>query len=78
MLFSKATQIVWYFLSYKTFLQSKMFPGMEDVPPAFATERPPNFDKNLPIITLKDIQVLNMSFKKFFRRNQKIPCKHFI
>ena len=67
MLFSKATQIVWYFLSYKTFLQSKMFPGMEDVPPAFATERPPNFDKNLPVITLKDIQVLVLQIsKKFF------------
>ena len=36
---------------------SKMFPGMEDLPPAFATERPENFDKQLPVITLKDVEV---------------------
>ena len=46
-----------------------MFPGMEDVPPAFATERPPNFDKNLPVITLKDIQVQVLQISKILSEN---------
>ena len=37
---------------HKHFL-SKMFPGMDDLPPAFATQNPNPFDKQLPGITIK-------------------------
>ena len=36
----------------------KMFPGMEDVPPAFATVKPDPFDQRLPEITLADVEEL--------------------
>ena len=45
---------------------SKMFPGMEDMPPSFASARPKDFDKNLPVITLKDVEVSCHFLKKHF------------
>ena len=41
---------------------SKMFPGMEDNVPTFATERPVNFDQYLPEITLEDVESLRKQF----------------
>ncbi len=41
---------------------SKMFPGMEDLPPSFATEKPDNFDHLLPEITLADVEFLRTKF----------------
>ena len=41
---------------------SKMFPGMEDSVPTFATERPENFDQYLPEITLEDVESLRKQF----------------
>lgn len=41
---------------------SKMFPGMEDVPPSFATDRPDEFDNKLPAIHLSDVEVLRTKF----------------
>ncbi|TRY75650.1 hypothetical protein TCAL_04589 [Tigriopus californicus] len=41
---------------------SKMFPGMDDIPPAYATERPRRFDDRLPNITLKDVEKLRNQF----------------
>ena len=35
---------------------------MEDLPPAFATEKPEPFDNNLPEITLKDVEMLRSKF----------------
>ena len=39
-----------------------MFPGMEDLPPTFATEKPENFDHLLPVITLNDVEMLRLNF----------------
>ncbi|KAL3869401.1 hypothetical protein ACJMK2_042086 [Sinanodonta woodiana] len=39
------------------FLQS-LFPGLEDIPPNFATEAPPDFDERLPCITESEITML--------------------
>ena len=41
---------------------SKMFPGMEDLPPAFATQHPDPFDNRLPEITLTDVEKLRQMF----------------
>ena len=41
---------------------SKMFPGMEDLPPSFATEKPDKFDHLLPLITLMDVETLRIKF----------------
>jgi RB1-inducible coiled-coil protein 1 len=41
---------------------SKMFPGMEDVPPEFASIHPEIFDDRLPEITLSDVDVLRKAF----------------
>ena len=41
---------------------SKMFPGMEDSVPTFATERPEDFDQYLPEITLEDVESLRKQF----------------
>jgi RB1-inducible coiled-coil protein 1 len=41
---------------------SKMFPGMEDIPPEFATIQPEVFDDRLPDITLSDVDVLRKAF----------------
>ena len=40
----------------------KMFPGMEDSPPEFATVHPEVFDDRLPDITLGDVDVLRKAF----------------
>jgi hypothetical protein len=41
---------------------SKMFPGMEDQPPSFATSKPVVFDNQLPEITLADVELLRNQF----------------
>eukprot|EP00095_Tigriopus_kingsejongensis_P007557 maker-scaffold104_size368486-snap-gene-2.42 protein:Tk07557 transcript:maker-scaffold104_size368486-snap-gene-2.42-mRNA-1 annotation:"rb1-inducible coiled-coil protein 1" len=41
---------------------SKMFPGMDDLPPPYATESPGVFDHHLPHITLEDVEQLRKSF----------------
>lgn len=41
---------------------SKMFPGMDDLPPEFATARPADFDDRLPAITLDDVERLRRDF----------------
>lgn len=41
---------------------SKMFPGMEDLPPPFATENPDPFDDRLPEITVSDVERLRLNF----------------
>lgn len=41
---------------------SKMFPGMDDLPPAFATSSPKIFDEKLPEITLSDVDNLRRKF----------------
>ena len=38
---------------------STLFPGMDDMPPPFATEAPSIFDSSLPHLTKTDIQVLS-------------------
>lgn len=35
-----------------------LFPGMEDLPPSFATQAPSIFDSNLPKITIEDLEEL--------------------
>ena len=35
-----------------------MFPGMEDMPPPFATVEPDVFDEKLPTISLADLEFL--------------------
>ena len=35
-----------------------MFPGMEDLPPPFATVQPDPFDQKLPVISLTDLEYL--------------------
>lgn len=37
---------------------SPLFPGLEDMPPAFATQAPPIFDYNLPKLCLEDLDIL--------------------
>ncbi len=41
---------------------SKMFPGMDDEPPEFATQKPDEFDHRLPTITLTDVELLRTKF----------------
>lgn len=41
---------------------SKMFPGMDDLPPEFATNHPDLFDDRLPDITLADVDTLRKAF----------------
>lgn len=36
----------------------KLFPGLEDVPPTYATQAPESFDDNLPRLTYEDVEVL--------------------
>lgn len=35
-----------------------LFPGMEDLPPAFATQAPPIFDSKLPRLCMGDVELL--------------------
>ena len=39
-----------------------MFPGMGDVPPAFATACPAPFDARLPRVTIEDVELLRSRF----------------
>lgn len=41
---------------------STMFPGMDDIPPDFATVPPPAFDTTLPKISLQDLEKLRADF----------------
>jgi len=47
---------------FKKHFLSKMFPGMDDMPPAFASEPPRVFDDRLPAITLPDVENLRREF----------------
>ena len=51
-----------YQAKLKRHFLSKMFPGMEDSVPTFATERPEDFDQYLPEITLEDVESLRKQF----------------
>ena len=51
-----------YQAKLKRHFLSKMFPGMEDSVPTFATERPDDFDQYLPEITLEDVESLRKQF----------------
>lgn len=42
-----------------------LFPGMGDVPPAFAIEAPPMFDAKLPGITEEDVEKLRKEVPEF-------------
>ena len=46
---------------------SKMFPGMEDFPPAFANDCPGQFDERLPNITLADVEQLRQKVNTYLR-----------
>uniref|UniRef100_A0A224Z7I7 RB1-inducible coiled-coil protein 1 n=1 Tax=Rhipicephalus zambeziensis TaxID=60191 RepID=A0A224Z7I7_9ACAR len=41
----------------KHFLHA-LFPGMDDLPPPFATRNPKSFDDNLPLLSAEDLEVL--------------------
>ena len=41
---------------------AKMFPGMEDLPPAFATDAPRTFDDRLPNVCIGDVEKLRQMF----------------
>ncbi|XP_072936343.1 RB1-inducible coiled-coil protein 1-like isoform X1 [Epargyreus clarus] len=43
------------------FLRS-LFPGMTELPPAFATQAPPAFDARLPTITQEDVEFISNAF----------------
>lgn len=43
------------------FLRS-LFPGMTELPPAFATQAPPAFDARLPTITQEDVDFISNAF----------------
>jgi RB1-inducible coiled-coil protein 1 len=47
-----------YQAKIKKHFLSKMFPGMDDYPPAFANDCPEKFDNRLPDITLADVEHL--------------------
>ncbi|XP_024214865.1 RB1-inducible coiled-coil protein 1 isoform X2 [Halyomorpha halys] len=43
---------------------SSMFPGLEDMPPSFATQPPEPFDDSLPKLTVEDIETLKTQLPK--------------
>lgn len=45
-------------VQFETHFLSSLFPGIEDMPPSFATEAPSIFDSNLPKLTIEDIEQL--------------------
>lgn len=59
-------------LNFESHFLSSLFPGMEDLPPAFATEAPCIFDSNLPKLTLEDIELLKQELPELVE-NINIP-----
>lgn len=49
------------------FLNS-LFPGMDDLPPTFATQAPSVFDSSLPNITAEDMQTLKTALPEMAER----------
>jgi len=44
---------------------NSLFPGLEDVPPPFATQAPESFDTNLPKLTIEDMEILKEKVSDF-------------
>ncbi|XP_014238594.1 RB1-inducible coiled-coil protein 1 isoform X2 [Trichogramma pretiosum] len=47
-----------FMVRFGTHFLTPLFPGLEDIPPPFATVAPPSFDTNLPKLTAEDIELL--------------------
>ncbi|CAB0034544.1 unnamed protein product [Trichogramma brassicae] len=47
-----------FMVRFGTHFLTPLFPGLEDIPPPFATVAPPVFDTNLPKLTAEDIELL--------------------
>ncbi|KAF2878808.1 hypothetical protein ILUMI_27364 [Ignelater luminosus] len=50
---------------FDTHFICSLFPGMDDMPPAFATQAPDSFDNHLPKLTIEDIEQLIKALPQF-------------
>lgn len=45
-------------MTFEGHFLNSLFPGMNDLPPPFATQEPPIFDNKLPKLTVEDVEKL--------------------